>query len=873
MGAMMRGLMQHLRTLTRLDRRRLEVTLVRISRSPVLIAGLNTYLLAVNAAARLRARLKPRSGLEAALANPGARADFVRPALPRMVPGIPRVLLVVEDTVPQCYHYRVRQKLEMFGHLGWPARAVGWRDLRTAREQVHFHDVVIFYRVPGFPDVLDLIGYTRALNKVVIYDVDDLIFDAPALKEKFRRASGQLPERERVEMIRGADLFLAALRACGRAMASTPALAGEIRRLTGFEECAVLPNGLGDLPERGGRLTGAPRGGSGEVRLFYGSGTKTHDEDFALAAPALARVLAGHERVRLLLVGSVTLPAALAAHRARILQLPPLSFDAFLSVLAQADINLAPLEPGVFADCKSEIKWLEAAGLGIPSVVSPTGTYRQAISDGVDGQLAAGEPAWEEALNRLIESPELRRKMGEAARRTAGARYPTGVLAGVLRQIIENAIGREVRDGRARRDDRRGHVLLVNTLYPPGAFGGATVVTKNIADALCGRYADRFRVSVFAADIAGRVSGQLHEQALDGAWVTKATITPALDGDAAEADEDIKRLFARYLEYARPDLIHFHSVQRLTASVVAAAQEAGIPYIVTAHDAWWLSEHQFLTDANGRVLDERQGDPLIAAQSATDPDRALRRFLYLRERLAGAAAVLAVSGYQAGLYQRNGFANVHVNKNGVDKPVLPPRVRAEGDVLRLGYAGGVSPHKGYDLLKQCLSTGEYPHLELTVIDFWQAPGRIRDERWGESRVRFVPPYAAGEMGRFYASLDVLIAPSAWPEAFGLVAREAALAGLWVVVSDAGGLPEDIAGGDNAIVFKAGDATALISVLRSLENERRRFREPPDAAAARRRIPGVEAQLAQLVALYDRVLAPRLDAEEGEVPSPTLFAYH
>jgi len=41
------------------------------------------------------------------------------------------------------------------------------------------------------------------------------------------------------------------------------------------------------------------------------------------------------------------------------------------------DINLSVLKPGVISDCKSEIKWLEAAMLGIPSIVSATQTHTE----------------------------------------------------------------------------------------------------------------------------------------------------------------------------------------------------------------------------------------------------------------------------------------------------------------------------------------------------------------------------------------------------------------------------------------------------------------------------------------------------------------
>ena len=48
-----------------------------------------------------------------------------------------------------------------------------------------------------------------------------------------------------------------------------------------------------------------------------------------------------------------------------------------------------------------------------------------------------------------------------------------------------------------------------------------------------------------------------------------------------------------------------------------------------------------------------------------------------------------------------------------------------------------------------------------------------------------------QMPEFYSTQDVLVAPSIWPESFGLVSREALSAGLWVIASDAGALAEPL----------------------------------------------------------------------------------
>ena len=58
-------------------------------------------------------------------------------------------------------------------------------------------------------------------------------------------------------------------------------------------------------------------------------------------------------------------------------------------------------------------------------------------------------------------------------------------------------------------------------------------------------------------------------------------------------------------------------------------------------------------------------------------------------------------------------------------------------------------------------------------------------------MQFIAPIAMEKMNEFYASQDVLVAPSIWPESFGLVTREALSAGLWVIASNAGALAEPL----------------------------------------------------------------------------------
>ena len=73
-----------------------------------------------------------------------------------------------------------------------------------------------------------------------------------------------------------------------------------------------------------------------------------------------------------------------------------------------------------------------------------------------------------------------------------------------------------------------------------------------------------------------------------------------------------------------------------------------------------------------------------------------------------------------------------------------------------------------------------------------------------------------KMPIFYSNHDVLIAPSIWPESFGLVTREALSAGLWVIASDAGALAEPILKSEAAMEQSSG-LINLQDLVKALED--------------------------------------------------------
>ena len=85
------------------------------------------------------------------------------------------------------------------------------------------------------------------------------------------------------------------------------------------------------------------------------------------------------------------------------------------------------------------IVFLEAAAAGVPQVAGRSGGAHEAVTDGETGIVL--DPATPEsaaaAIRALLEDPELRKDMGDAARRRAEADFSYDVLAGQLRDALD----------------------------------------------------------------------------------------------------------------------------------------------------------------------------------------------------------------------------------------------------------------------------------------------------------------------------------------------------------------------------------------------------------------------------------------------------
>lgn len=737
------------------------------------------------------------------------------------------VTILADDGLKQCTHYRIEQKVFQFEHAGVPVRIFTLSEVGEFMDSLIGARAAIFYRVAATPSVLKTILHANAMKLPTYYEIDDLIFDPTCYPDPFESFEGQISITEYIGLQFGVPLFRHALKACQSFIASTPALAHHMQPLTSSGTGIVIRNGLDERNEEAVSMGSHPlRQGESKVRIFYGSGTKAHNADFnKLVGGALLDLMRRNPNVELVIVGYLKLMSEFDEFKLRIRTYPFLSdLTAYWSILASCDINLAVLESSLVADCKSEIKWLEAAILQVPSIVSETQTYRDVIKPGIDGILADRPEQWATALERMVSNPQARYQIGSNARKHALKCYNLQVSAEVLAREFSS-----FPDDSCKLVDRPLRVLICNVFFAPQSHGGATRVVEDNVDEFVANHPD-LEVGVFCSDEGAAEPGRLTLESKKGVPVYRLSIRRHSDMEWTPFDEMNTGPFARVVDHFQPDVIHFHCIQRLTASIVELTRRRGIPYIVTLHDAWWISDNQFLIDRDG--LHMPTTDVLDEAASSRDPLLSLTRRQRLAALLNHAYARLSVSAAFSDVYEQAGIARPCVVENGIALQKVisnlntPNRgARADGRVA-LGHIGTRALHKGVALVEAALRRNHYRNLHLTVVDQALSRGQSIDTTWGTTPVTIIAPVPQSQIGQLYARLDVLLAPSLWPESYGLVSREALHSGLWVVASNLGAIADDLEEGRNGHVIDVNNASHLIGILSHIDDYPEIYRVSP-----------------------------------------------
>jgi GT2 family glycosyltransferase/glycosyltransferase involved in cell wall biosynthesis len=414
-------------------------------------------------------------------------------------------------------------------------------------------------------------------------------------------------------------------------------------------------------------------------------------------------------------------------------------------------------------------------------------------------------------------------------------------------------------------------ILVVVHGFPPAAQGGSEIYAHAHARTLAA-LGDDVLVLTREQD-PSRPEYAVREDQVDGLRVVRVnnTFRNTRTFEETYANGTIDAIASRVIDDFRPDAAHIHHLTCLSTGIVHLLAERRIPAILTLHDYWLMCHRGQLLDVDYRVCDgpddtgacesclgsaggagslqflgaravraiethlpsapaklvRRAATDLagVISRDAASVDRERPRTAHMRAVCDQIAHFIAPSQCMRDRFVAFGVARdrITVADYGFEHAAFSRRsVRLQADgarpALRLGFLGSLMVSKAPHVLLEAVN--QMPRGSVSVDLYGSHTAYHGDDSYRrrleplleQPDVRVHGPIAHDAVAAALATIDVLVVPSIWPENSPLVIHEAFLAGVPVVASRIGGIPELVADGRNGLLFNAGDAADLGRVL-------------------------------------------------------------
>ncbi|MBQ3274848.1 glycosyltransferase [Candidatus Saccharibacteria bacterium] len=369
------------------------------------------------------------------------------------------ILFINGCTLPHPERYRVDHQIEQLKSRGWTVDKVFYEALDLS--QLKFYRAFVFFRCPITNEVRSFIERAHYFNKTCFFDIDDLVIN--------RKYTDQIPfvasmnQADKSQYDDGVYRMEQTLQLCDCLITSTPVLA---RELSCNYQKEVFVNRNVASEEMFKLSLEANRSQLFKTNKFiigYLSGSITHNPDFELIKPAILQFLERHDNAYLEIMGYLDLPPEFKAFENRIIRKKFTDWHKLPQIIAELDVNLAPLEKSIFNEAKSENKWTEAALVKTITIASNFGAFADVVQDKKTGLLADSPEEWLEKLEFVINNPNRVTTIVDNAFAVASQQYLTTRSGKGLSSYIAAHLSRNI-----------GFVLPTTNIS-----GGVNVVLKH----------------------------------------------------------------------------------------------------------------------------------------------------------------------------------------------------------------------------------------------------------------------------------------------------------------------------------------------------------------------------------------------------------
>jgi glycosyltransferase involved in cell wall biosynthesis len=332
----------------------------------------------------------------------------------------------------------------------------------------------------------------------------------------------------------------------------------------------------------------------------------------------------------------------------------------------------------------------------------------------------------------------------------------------------------------------------------------------------------------------------------------------------------MNRQLEHVLDATRPNVLHVHNLLNLSFDLPRLARERGVSTVATLHDYTLVcaSGGQRVHTADAHVCDVIDVDrcsrcfrsspfqaqltigrwarrpvagqavrlagrlrdrvPLFARAmadrvptSCVSPADLARRLAYARHVFEQVDRFVAPSARLADEYVQLGLDRSRLEVSDYGFARVPSVQRCTSTGTRFAFVGTLAWHKGAHVLIDAIANlhGQFTldiHADPAVSPQYADELRRRAQRLP---VRFCGPFDRDRLAEIYASFDVLVVPSLWPENSPLVIHEAFMHGVAVVATRMGGIPELVDDGGNGFLYEAFEPDDLRDRLQRFVDDR------------------------------------------------------
>lgn len=291
-----------------------------------------------------------------------------------------------------------------------------------------------------------------------------------------------------------------------------------------------------------------------------------------------------------------------------------------------------------------------------------------------------------------------------------------------------------------------------------------------------------------------------------------------------------------------PDVIITHNLKGIGISIGSEIQRRGVPHIHTLHDVQ-------LSIPSGL---------LITGQEDRWIHRSLLRRWYeqgVRREIGTPDLVLSPSQFLVDFYRgRDMFTNTRIEVLPNPLPSDRTKARAERVASRTQflYVGQLEPHKGINQLFNALDLlGD--DVELHIAGEGGLANEVAARSARDARISFHGFVSFDHLARLLHSADAVIVPSVCYENSPTIIYESFLAGVPVIASRIGGVPELIEEEKTGLLVTPGDQEDLARAMQTIHRERdawwarsEAIRRSAEKYSIKKYVDRLEALIAEIV---------------------------